>query len=75
MRRYAMAYTRTNYRSKKALREDLAAGVEVEVYQPGPFGPNVPDGRHALYGPHFPEPHKWYASVQVAGGKILKLLK
>ena len=70
-----MAYTRTNYRSKKALKVALAAGVEVEVYQPGPFGPNVPDGRQALEGPHYPAPHTWYASVQVAEGRIIKLLK
>ena len=70
-----MAYTRTNYRSKKALKVALAAGVEVEVYQPGPFGPTVPDGRQALEGPHYPAPHTCYDSFQVAEGKILKLLK
>jgi len=30
-----MAYTETNYKTKKALREALAAGEAVRVYQPG----------------------------------------
>jgi hypothetical protein len=39
-----MAYTVTNYRTKKALKEALATGTRVEVYQPGPFGPEVKNG-------------------------------
>jgi len=45
----------------------------IEVYQPGPFGPNVQDGRGAIEGPHYPEPHKWYADVNVAGGVVTKI--
>jgi hypothetical protein len=67
-----MAYTVTNYRTKKAIRADLEQGKVVEVYQPGPFGPNVPDGPVALEGPHYPEPHRWYASARVKDGAIVK---
>lgn len=68
-----MAYTVTNY--KKALVEDFKAGKVIEVYQPGMFGPEVRDGTVALEGPHYPEPHKWYASGTVKGGKLVKLNK
>jgi hypothetical protein len=66
-----MAYARENFRSKKALKEALAAGKVVEVYQPGPFGPSVKDGTAFLEGPHFPEAHRWYASCQVKGGVVI----
>lgn len=66
-----MAYTRTNYRSKKALKEALANGADVHVFQPGMFGPDVKDGQVCLEGPHYPEPHKWYASCVVKDGKIV----
>jgi hypothetical protein len=69
-----MAYTRRNFKTKKALREALEAGERVEVFQPGPFGPEVRDGEAAIEGPHYPEPHRWYARVRVEGGRIEKLL-
>jgi len=53
------------------LKEALARGVEVEVYQPGPFGPAVRNGRVALEGPHYPKPHRWYASAEVKDGSII----
>lgn len=68
-----MAYTRTNYRTKKALKEALAAGETVEVFQPGPFGPDVADGSTLLEGPHYPEPHRWYASATVENGRAVKV--
>jgi hypothetical protein len=70
-----MAYTTKNFRSKKALKEALAAGETVTVYQPGPFGPHVADGRVALEGPHYPEPHRWYASATVKDGRIVGAVK
>ena len=66
-----MAYTVENYRSKKAVKEALTRGEVVRVFQPGPFGPRVADGPAALEGPHYPEPHRWYASVRVASGTIV----
>lgn len=68
-----MVYTETNYRTKKALKEDFAAGKEIAVYQPGPFGPNVADGNCCLEGPHYPEAHKWYASAVVQNGIVVKI--
>jgi hypothetical protein len=66
-----MAYTETNYKTKKALLADLRDGVRIHVYQPGPFGPGLTDGRCTLEGPHYPEPHRWYASAQVKDGVLV----
>lgn len=69
-----MAYTDINFKSKKALKEAVAAGKEVTVYQPGPFGGNIdPNGKVTLEGPHFPEPHKWYAQAQLKDGVIVSV--
>ncbi len=45
----------------------------LKVYQPGPFGPDVKDGRTAIEGPHFPQMHTWYADVEVRAGHIVKI--
>lgn len=67
-------YVSPNFQTKKALREAVAAGKEVRVFEPGPFGRDTLDGKFSVEGPHYPQPHKWYASVQVADGKVLKVL-
>jgi len=66
-----MAYTVINFKSKKALKDALAAGTRVEVFKPGPFGPDVKDGTAFLEGPHYPAPHTWYAAVTVKDGAIV----
>jgi len=68
-----MAYTGTNFKTKKALKEAFDRGDVIDVYQPGPFGPDVRDGNVALEGPHYPQPHKWYASAVVKNGVVVKL--
>lgn len=46
----------------------------VTVYQPGPFGGNEPkDGKIVIEGPHFPEPHRWYAEAWLVDGYIVKV--
>ena len=67
-------YTVTNYKTKKALKLDVAAGRRVTYYQPGPFGGNEPsDGTISLEGPHYPAAHTWYAQATVQGGAITKV--
>lgn len=67
-------YTTINFKTKKALKEAVAAGRAVEVYQPGPFGGSAPtEGECLVEGPHYPEPHKWYARVTLKDGKIVKV--
>jgi hypothetical protein len=66
-------YTDPNFKSKKALKEAVAAGRMVSVFSPGPFG--CPEnGELSVEGPHSPEPHRWYARVRVADGMVTKVL-
>ena len=52
--------------------EPQRAGPPVTYYQPGPFGGNEPrNGMIALEGPHYPEPHRWYAQATVKDGVIV----
>lgn len=67
-----MAYATKNFKTKKALKESIKNGDRVGVFSPGPF-PVVQDGTEYLEGPHYPEPHKWYAQVQVENGIIVKV--
>ena len=55
-------YTSRNFKTKKALKEAIKSGERITIYQPGPYVGNEPaEGEVALEGPHFPEPHTWYA--------------
>lgn len=65
-------YTVKNYRSKKDLIADVKAGVRVLTFQPGPF-PATTDGNVALEGPHYPEPHRWYASAVIKDRVVIKV--
>ena len=66
-------YVSPNLKSKKALREALATGKPVSIFSPGPF-PAPEDGVATVEGPHYPEPHRWYARVKVEGGRVVKVL-
>lgn len=68
-------YTMTNYRTKKALKDAVMANEQVRVFQPGPFGSKgLPrNGQIALEGPHYPEPHRWYASATLKDGLVVKV--
>lgn len=67
-----MAYTSINFKSKKSLKEAVAAGREIGVWSPGPF-PAPVNGTVTLEGPHYPEPHRWYASATVSNGLITRV--
>lgn len=66
-------YTSTNFKSKKALKDAVAQGKEVTVYNPGIGGPPPREGVVTLEGPHYPEPHKWYAEATLKDGKVVKV--
>ena len=67
-------YTTINFKTKKALKEALAAGAQVTYYQPGPFSGGEPkDGTVYLEGPHYPAPHTWYAKAIVKDGIVVKV--
>ena len=66
-------YSTINFKTKKALKQAIANGVKVGVYQPGPFGqstPNENEGTVCLQGPHYPKPHTWYAQATVVNGIV-----
>jgi hypothetical protein len=68
-------YSDRNFKTKKALCEAVLNGP-VPCHQPGPFGPVVKDGsHHCCEGPHFPEAHRWYATVTVVDGQIVSVTK
>lgn len=68
-----MAYVSPNFKTKKAFKEHVAAGKAVDVYQPGMGGPIPKDGKVCIEGPHYPEPHRWYAEVSLQDGKVTKV--
>ena len=67
-------YTTTNFKTKKELKEAVAAGRQVTVYQPNRmFGQDPTEGSVSLEGPHYPQPHKWYARAELKNGVIVKV--
>lgn len=67
-----MAYTTTNYKSKKLLKEAVARGEKVTVFQPG-LGTVPINGSISLEGPHYPEPHRWYATAVLKDSVVVKV--
>jgi hypothetical protein len=46
----------------------------VTYYQPGPFGGNEPrNGAVYIEGPHYPQPHKFYAHCIAKDGVIVEV--
>jgi len=67
-------YTTKNFKTKKALKEAVENGEKITVFQPGPFGGNEPkDGVVCVEGPHYPEPHRWYAECTLENGYVVKV--
>lgn len=62
------------YIPAKSVREALKSGP-LALYQPGPFGPQVPDGPVYLEGPHYPKPPRWYLEGTAKDGRLVSLKK
>ena len=69
-----MAYTIINFKTKKALKEAVAAGQKVRCFQPG-LGPDLSNFTGPVYleGPHSPAPHSWYAPAVLEDGVVIKV--
>lgn len=65
-------YVDPDYKTKKVLREALAAGKTVTVYAPG-LGTVPSDGYVGLEGPHYPKPHAWYAAGTMKDGVLVSI--
>lgn len=71
-----MAYTTINFKTKKELIAALADGKKISIYQPSPFdNKSIDNGIAYLEGPHYPQPHRWYARVMLQDGYIIEILK
>lgn len=77
-----MAYTYTNFKTKKALKEAVVNYTKdctdysnaVRCYQPG-LGPDLSNytGKITLEGPHYHKPHTWYAEAWLENGIVMKV--
>jgi len=70
-----MAYTVINFKTKKELKNTVAAKTRVvKCYQPG-LGPDLSNytGKICLEGPHYPKPHTWYAEAELVNGVVVKV--
>lgn len=65
-------YTTQNFKTKKALKDAVAAGAEVRLFAPG-LGAPKQNGTEFVEGPHYPEPHRWYAQVEMKDGVVVKV--
>lgn len=65
-------YSRRDFRTKKALKEAVANGEKVTIYTLG-LGAPKRDGMEFVEGPHYPQPHLWYAQVAMKDGYIVKV--
>jgi hypothetical protein len=66
-------YTDYDYKTKKELKDAIANGKQVTVYQPGGLFPSQTDGEVVLEGPHYPRPHTWYAQATIKDSIIIKV--
>ena len=67
-------YVTPNFKTKKAFKEAVKAGEHVRLFDPGSFGQAIIDGTTCVEGPHYPEPHRWYASVTIKDNKIVRVI-
>lgn len=63
-------YTTINFKTKKALREAIAEGVPLTIFQPA-FGHVPLNGVVFLEGPHYPAMHTWYAQGTMRDGLLV----
>ena len=66
-------YVSPNFKTKKDLKKAVDEGRKVAVYNPGPFGDAPLNGKCCVEGPHYPQPHRWYANVEVKGGYVVSV--
>jgi len=68
-----MAYVDPNYKTKKAFKKAVQAGIEHVTYNPSGMFPVKQNGNDVVEGPHYPQAHRWYAAVTVEDGVVVKV--
>lgn len=75
-------YVEPNFSTKKQLKEAVASGKFVSIYQPNDmFGKTqqvverskLEPVELSVEGPHYPKPHSWYARVTVKDGRVVEV--
>lgn len=67
-------YVTPNFKTKKELKEAVAAGNrQISFFQPGVGAPPPENGVIDVEGPQAPLPHSWYAQVTLKNGKPIKV--
>lgn len=66
-------YATVSFKTKKALKEAVAEGRLISVFNPGIGAGNEPvNGTAAIEGPNF-QMHSWYAEITLTNGIITKV--
>ena len=67
-------YTDPSFKTKKALKEAIAKGLYITIYQPNDmFNTFIPkDGKVTLEGPSF-KPHTWYGTGTMKDGQLVRI--
>jgi len=65
-------YATRNFRTKKMLKEAVERNEKVTIFAPG-IGTPKKNGDEFIEGPHYPEPHRWHAEVEMENGIIVKV--
>ncbi len=63
-------YATGNPKTKKALKEAVASGKQVEAFQAGGMFGGQRDGQVCIEGPWYPQPHSFYATAILKDGII-----
>lgn len=68
-------YVSPNFVTKKSLKEALVKGDTIRVFQPNNIFNVLPPENGVVYleGPHYPQPHKWYAQGIMKDGKLVRV--
>ena len=65
-------YASVNFKTKKAFREAVESGKQITLFAPG-YGVPKSDGEEFVEGPHYPEPHRWCATVTMKNSIVIKV--
>ena len=66
-----MAYVQRNFKTKKEFIASVKAGDKHYTYNPSGMFETTKNGLDVVEGPHYPKPHRWYASVVVKDGVVV----
>ena len=65
-------YASENFKTKAAFKKAVKEGKKVYLWSAG-IGEPKQNGTEHVSGPHYPQPHKWYATVEVVNGIVTKV--